>query len=759
MGLYYLTVTLPDNQSGYWVSFQRCCRIDNITNLSVAVGTGATYLGSIAGTNAIGNGHNSSPKFNLKDTALVCQNRPFVLDFGANDPDGDSLSYEFCEAYDGGSTNQPVVSNPPPPPYNTVPYGNGFSSSTPLGNRVIINPKNGIISGMAPSTGTFVIAVCVTEWRNGKAINTHRKDFLLKIADCDFAAATLPLSATYCDDFITQLENQSPSSLIYSWYWDFGVPGISTDTSTKQMPVYTYADTGVYTVKLVVNRGGQCSDSTTMQLGIFPGFFPNFSSSGVCFNKPTQFFDSTKTVYGTVNNWSWDFGEPSASNDTSAMQNPVYTFPDPGIKSVLLIVKSSKGCVDTINKAVAIIDKPPITLPFRDTLICNVDSLLIPAAGNGIFSWLPNYNIFSANTSSPTVYPKITTWYQVQLDDNGCINKDSVRVRVVDHVSLVARNDSTFCKGDGIELNAATNGLKFSWAPNINLSDPAILNPIANPPANTTYQLTASIGKCSATDDVTVKVVPYPLVNAGKDAIICYNTSIRLNGIITASSFFWKPQGSLDNPNSLTPIAQPAFTTQYILTGFDTLGCPKPGFDTVLVTVLPKVNASAGRDTSVVAGQSLQLNASGGENYFWTPSTGLNNISVSNPVARLTGEQDSVRYKVFVRNTIGCLDSATILVKIFRTEPKIFVPTGFTPNGDGLNDFLRPIGVGIDRFEYFRVYNRWGQLVFSTTQNGKGWDGNIGGRPQTTNTFVWMTKAVDYTGKVVFAKGTATLIR
>jgi len=423
------------------------------------------------------------------------------------------------------------------------------------------------------------------------------------------------------------------------------------------------------------------------------------------------------------------------------------------------MVKSSKGCVDTVSKVISIIDKPPILLPFTDTLICNIDSLLIPTGGNGIFSWLPNYNILAATTSTPLVFPKTTTWYQVQLDDNGCINKDSVRVRVVDHVSLVARNDSTFCKGDGIELNALTNGLKFNWAPNISLSNPNILNPIANPPVTTTYRLTASIGKCSATDDVTVRVVPYPFVDAGKDNAICFNTTVRLNGNVSASSFFWKPQGSLDNPNSLTPIAQPAFTTQYILTGYDSLGCPKPGFDTVLITVLPKVNAFAGRDTSVVAGQPLQLNASGGENYFWTPSTGLNNVNISSPVARLTGEQDSVRYKVFVRNALGCLDSATILVKIFRTEPKIFVPTGFTPNGDGLNDFLRPIGVGIDRFEYFRVYNRWGQLVFSTTQNGKGWDGTIGGRPQTTNTFVWLTKAYDYTGKVVFAKGTATLIR
>jgi gliding motility-associated-like protein len=759
VGFYYLTVTLPDNQWGYWVSFQRCCRVDNISNLSIPVGTGATYLGSIAGTNTLGNSHNSSPQFLVKDTALVCHNRQFVLDFGARDPDGDSLTYEFCEAYDGGSNNQPVVNNPAPPPYNTVPYGSGFSASLPLGSQVTINANNGIISGLAPSTGSFVIAVCVTEWRNNKPINTHRKDFILKIADCDFAAATLPLTATYCDDFSALLENQTPSSLIYSWYWDFGVPGTDSDTSNQQKPIYTYADTGIYTVKLVVNRGDPCTDSTTMQLGVFPGFFPNFNSSGVCLNKPTQFNDATSTVYGTVNRWQWDFGESSANNDSSSKQNPVYTYSTAGVKTILLMAKSSKGCMDTVTKTITIIDKPPIGMPFRDTLICSVDSLMIPVTGNGIFSWQPGYNIVSANTSTALVYPKTTTWYQVQLDDNGCINYDSVRVRVVDFVTLTARSDSTFCKGDGIELGATTDGLKFSWAPNINLSNPNILNPIANPPVSTTYRLTASIGKCAATDDVTVYVVPYPFVNAGNDQKICYNGSVRLQGTVIASSFFWKPQGSLDNPNTLTPLAYPPATTSYILTGYDTLGCPKPGFDTVIVTVLPKVMAFAGNDTSIIAGQPLQLNASGGENYSWSPPTGLNNINIASPVARLTGEQDSIRYRVLVRNILGCTDSAFVTVKIFRTDPQIFVPTGFTPNGDGLNDFLRPIGVGIQRIEYFRVYNRWGQLVFSTTQNGHGWDGKIGGKPQTTNTFAWVAKAVDYTGKSVFAKGTATLIR
>src|SRR6185503_10003414 len=173
----------------------------------------------------------------------------------------------------------------------------------------------------------------------------------------------------------------------------FGVPGITSDTSSFETPSFTYPDTGIYLVKLVVNPGGQCTDSATMQLGIYPGFFPDFTSSGICVNKPTVFTDQTTTVYGSVNAWRWNFGETTMLNDTSRSQNPVYTYPTIGTKVAQLIVQSSKGCVDTVYKDIVIIDKPPITLAFRDTLICNIDTLQLGATGSGIFSWAPNYNI------------------------------------------------------------------------------------------------------------------------------------------------------------------------------------------------------------------------------------------------------------------------------------------------------------------------------------------------------------------------------
>jgi gliding motility-associated-like protein len=137
----------------------------------------------------------------------------------------------------------------------------------------------------------------------------------------------------------------------------------------------------------------------------------------------------------------------------------------------------------------------------------------------------------------------------------------------------------------------------------------------------------------------------------------------------------------------------------------------------------------------------------------------LDNANISDPTATYDGSIDSVRYKVMVSDEKNCVDSDFINVKIFKTNPQIFVPTAFTPNGDGVNDLFRPIGVGIKNIEYFRVYNRWGELVFSTTINGQGWDGKIRGTPQTTNTFVWIVRGIDYLDKPFLKKGSVTLIR
>jgi gliding motility-associated-like protein len=249
--------------------------------------------------------------------------------------------------------------------------------------------------------------------------------------------------------------------------------------------------------------------------------------------------------------------------------------------------------------------------------------------------------------------------------------------------------------------------------------------------------------------------VPYPVAVASNDTTICFGDNARLfaSGGIT---YRWSPSEGLSNNSIANPTASPTRSIRYLVSVFDNKGCPKPGIDSVRVRVVAQVPAFAGNDTSIVLNQPLQLNATGGTAYAWTPTTGLNNPNISSPVANPTS---NISYIVRVSTPEGCFAKDTINVKVFNTNPDLFVPTAFTPNNDSKNDQLIPIPVGITKLEYFKVYNRYGELVFNTTQIGRGWDGRIKGKEQNTSTYVWYVQGVDYTGKTIFKKGTSTLIR
>ncbi len=777
VGYYEFTITLPANSNGFTVVYQRCCRINGINNLFNSGGGGATYTADIPGTGVLSSAPiNNSAKFVGSDTVIVCAGYPFTYSFAATDADlSDELRYKFCSAFKGGGQadqppggpNTPAPNPPAAPPYNAVEYSFPYSGTNPLGANVTIDPNTGMITGTAPSEGIYVITVCVDEIRNGVVIATQRKDLQIKAGGCDIAKAQLNPEYISCDGFTLTFNNLSNSPLINSYYWEFGDPGsgVANNFSIVANPTHTYSTAGDYTIKLVTNRNQECSDSTTAVVKVWPGFFPDFTSAGVCMINPVNFTDRTTTNYGVVDKWSWDFGQQGVNNDTANIRNPNWTYADTGSKNVRLIVGNSKGCIDTITKTIKILDKPPITLAFRDTLICVPDNVQLQASGTGVFSWTPTVNMVNANTPTPTVNPTSTTWYTVELNDQGCVNTDSVNVRVVHFVTLTAMPDTTICLTDSVKLHVSSDGLQYQWSsvPASGIDDPNAKAPTVLPNGSaTTYQVRANIGSCEAFENSIVRTDPYPIANAGPDTTICYNTPALLQGTHDGSSFNWTPAGTLANANTLSPVAFPQDTTMYVLTVYDTLnmpGCPKPGYDTVIVNVTPKINPSAGKDTMVVVGQPLQLNAEGGVSYLWSPATYLDNPNIKNPVAIYGPETDSIRYMVKVFNEIGCADSAYIKVTVFKTNPYVFVPTAFTPNGDGLNDVIRPIAVGVQEIKYFRVFNRWGQMVFQTTTNEHGWDGRIKGTLQGTNVFVWMVGATDYLGNPIFLKGTVTLIR
>jgi gliding motility-associated-like protein len=768
---YDLVIDLPDNPDGYSLTVQRCCRITGIVNVSGNSGNiGVSYTNTIPGViNGTDYSKNSSPVFAQKDTAIVCFNSPFTFDFSATDADGDQIIYSFCSGSIGGGSGSPIPNPPTAPPYASVPYNPSYPGNSPLGLAVTIDPNTGIIRGTAPGvTGQFVVAVCANEYRNGVLIGSTKKEIHITVAGCSISAAELKPNYITCNGTTLSFQNESSNSSITSYFWDFGVAGINSDTSSSPTPTYDFLnsgrDSGTFTVKLVVATSGGCKDSATTIVKVYPDLRVNFNAAGNCFLNPYTFQDVSTNKYGSIVERRWNFGDNSSTLDTASAKDTAWTYTNSGTVQVKLYVKNSFGCADSVTKTLTILDKPILSLAFKDTLICSIDTLRLSAnIGSGIINWTPtagpNENrILFKNTTSPLVYPRDTTRYLIRVEDNGCISQDTVTVNVLQFIDVDAGMDTTICQTDQIVLSPISYALSYLWTASTGEVVDPVKNPLVQPVSTTKYLVTANLGKCQDRDSVVIKVVPYPQVNIGQDTTICFGSRIKLSALVVGSVFTWSPTISLLNERTLTPLAGPSDTTQYILLVSDTLGCPKTVIDTVQINVLPPIDADAGKDTTLAPGQAHQLQASGGTQYFWTPATGLSNVNIPNPIVTLDNSVDSVIYRVYVADG-PCVRSDLVTIRISNLGPDIIVPSGFTPNGDGKNDLARPITPGIAQLKYFIIFNRLGETIYTTSVIGEGWDGTYKGQNQAPGTYIYQAEGLDFRGNTIFRKGTIVLIR
>jgi len=283
------------------------------------------------------------------------------------------------------------------------------------------------------------------------------------------------------------------------------------------------------------------------------------------------------------------------------------------------------------------------------------------------------------------------------------------------------------------------------------------------------------INSCTVlTDSLFVQLYKGALPQAvidPRDTTVCYGEAAPLHAlIITGSDYRWTGFGPFagegDGTISSLPfathiLATPVQTADYILT-IHNEDCPIPVADTFTVTIVPPIRVNPGNDTLVVVGEPLYFQATSSDaykdEYQWSPSTDLSNPNIGNPIGLYGSDMDSISYLVKATDTFGCYGTATVKVRVAHAGADIFMPNAFTP-GKNSNSVFRPVCFGISSLDYFRVYNRWGQLLYSTVQIGQGWDGRIQGQLQESNTYLWIVKGTDYTGRVISKRGTVVLIR
>lgn len=415
-------------------------------------------------------------------------------------------------------------------------------------------------------------------------------------------------------------------------------------------------------------------------------------------------------------------------------------------------------------------------LPFNitvggSTTVCENDSvqLSIPATNYAV-DWMLNGNVIPGATGS-TFFAKQAGSYTAKIYSStnpACSNTASPVVIQVQPSPLATINPSgtaSFCYGEQIILqHNAVTGTSLQWWKN-NTKIAGETKNSYTVKTSGTYYLTVTAGNnCvskSATVNVSVSPLPDSVLNPTGTVELCNggSMSLRLSNPAANYSYKWFKNQQEVETNNLGSINVNAGGGYSVLITDLNSGCHSTT-DTTNVIVIPPPVIFAGNDTVISTGQPYQLNAReisnlGVTNFEWTPVIGLNNSSISNPVTILNTDQV---YIVKGIHPSGCFGLDSLKIKVFK-GPAIYVPKAFSPNGDGLNDILKCVAVGLNRFDYFEVYDRLGHLVFRTTNPVIGWDGTIKGTPAETGAYIWTAKGMNFKGALLVEKGTVMVVR
>ena len=481
-----------------------------------------------------------------------------------------------------------------------------------------------------------------------------------------------------------------------------------------------------------------CSSFTFIPFGnILPGFFLS----------PNQ--------QDTTNIWCKDWSAVSINLNNNAG------------KTIRLFFKTA-DCTFTRHFGYAYIDvNSECSSEFVGATYCPDDAFINVVAPFGYqsYTWFNNNFSQILGGSQNIVFnppPPVGTVIAVQVEPyNGYGCRDTLYARLVDTltVSSNAGRDTLSCNASLVQIGAnAKPGLAYSWSPQIGLSDPFISNPRAGPNITTTYVLTTSSagGGCAVKDSVVVKasVIDSTLRVAGKLAYCITSGDSTVFFVNPTNNIQWlKDNLPINNQHNVRYRANQSGAYRALLTNAD--GCTVLTEEKVVAIEAPRLGIAYPIEYAVV-NYPHQLKARDfGIGAEWSPGTFLSSTNGFTPI--FNGTSDRL-YTITIETAAGCVTVDTQLVKVFK-EVKFYVPSGFTPNQDGLNDYLKPIPVGIKEFKYFRVYNRWGQLVFDLKDDPRGWDGMISGKLQSSQVVVWMAEGIGINDVIYKQKGTAALIR
>ncbi|HMO61936.1 MAG TPA: gliding motility-associated C-terminal domain-containing protein [Ferruginibacter sp.] len=607
--------------------------------------------------------------------------------------------------------------------YNT----SGLSASWYLNNNAVINPSVIVSSGSytliaSNNDGCSDTAFATVSFNSKPALGNDTA-----ISRC--SGTTINLNTLY-----------NTTGLNSSW---------SLNGNTVANPA-TVNSSGSYLLTAINNNG--CSDTALAVFTILPKPVLGRDTlvaicSGTIFNLTTLYnLQSNETAL-------WTLGNNTVLTPSAVTAAGTYS----------IVVTNLSGCTDTAFATIQVTPGPQLGSDTTIT-ICEGSTFNLST----LYNINGNTNVWQLNNTTVNNPAAVNTSGTYMLNSTttaGCSAQVQVTLVVNSLPVVVVNNPPLICAPQTVDLTASaitagsTPGLIFSYwadaAATIAVNNPAAVN------EGLWYIKGTTATGCSNTSTVQVQYYALPTVNAGNDIAICQQGETLLQATVSNTTapvtYAWEPvtAGGIVSPATATTIVKPQSTQQYILTVTDGYGCNYTIKDTVLVTVQPPVPAFAGNDTIAVIGVPQQLQASGGVFYSWSPPGLLDNPNIANPKAILSGD---AQFSVEVKDAVGCIGYDTVIIKTFA-DIRFYVPNAFSPNGDGLNDVFRPVASGIPVLEWFRIANRYGEIVFETNQLNKGWDGTFRNKPQATGNYVWWLRGKTSSGRIVEMKGNVVLVR
>ncbi len=572
------------------------------------------------------------------------------------------------------------------------------------------------------------------------------------------AGFTLSDSISICPNFIVKFTNTSTNYRTLRWDFDNG------NFSTLKDPTTIFVDPDEYDVKLIVKDSFGCADTATRKVQVL-GYGGAFSYDTTFGCVPlTVNFESG--VNGQVPSMIWDFGD-GVTKQVSQSGKISYTYLTPGKYVPQMVFNDGLGC-NTTSKGPDTIYVDDIDADFDVGPACEYSQVQFFDKSVSYLSHVSaNRWEFHDGSLSALKDPKKKYGppgqYDVTListNANGC--KDTLYTAIVVHepMPVNAGADTIICLGDSATLRPS-GGVTYVWSPLAKLSCDSCENPKAYPTDSSMFTvISTDVNGCHDTADVWVGIKTHVTSIAGGDGEICYGEFRQLN-VSGAVSYAWIPSTGLNDATSSQPLASPPATTIYTVVAYEGSCIPDTNRVEVVVHPLPEVEVQG--EATIVAGNTTDLLATGKHiaRYEWSPSNTLSCMDCRNPIAE---PYKTTRYVVRVFSKFECVDSADVTITVLCDQSQVFIPNTFTPNGDGVNDIFCVRGVGIENISTFRIFSRWGELLFERTNiqiNDKqnGWDGTYNGEVLPPDVYMYIVEGDCENGDKLQWKGDVTIIR